>query len=66
MGITQSIFKLGPPASAWQQIQIIATDNGYDDVNDDNYNDDEKTRCSPKKKTDISPQLQQSIALLFK
>ena len=46
MGITQSIFKLGPPASAWQQIQIIATDNDYDDDNDDDYNDDEKTRWS--------------------
>ena len=46
MAITQSIFKLGPPASAWQQIQIIATDNDYDDDNDDDYNDDEKTRWS--------------------
>ena len=41
MGITQSIFKLGPPAFAWQQIQIIATDNDYDDNNDDNDDDDD-------------------------
>ena len=34
MAITQPIFKISPPAFAWQQIQIILTDN--DDNDDDN------------------------------
>ena len=36
MAITEPILKLGPPDFAWQQIQIIPTD----DVNNDDYNDD--------------------------
>ena len=39
MAVTQPIFKLEPPDFAWQQIQIITTDD--DDDNDDDDNDDD-------------------------
>ena len=38
MAVTQPIFKLEPPDFAWQQIQIISTD---DDDNDDDKDDDD-------------------------
>ena len=59
MGITQPIFKLGPPDFAQQQIFVIPTNddndddyNDYDDSNDDNDddgNDNEKPKWPPKK-----------------
>ena len=43
MAVTQPIFKLEPPDFAWQQIQIISTDdNNYDDNDNDNNNDNDK------------------------
>ena len=39
MAVTQPIFKLEPPDFAWQQIQILSTDE-YDDDNDDDNNND--------------------------
>ena len=41
MAITQPIFKLGLPDFAWQQIQIIPTD---DDDDDNDYDDNEKLK----------------------
>ena len=42
MVITQLIFMPGPPDFAWQQIQIIPTnDDDHDDDNHDNYDDDD-------------------------
>ena len=42
MAVTQPIFKLEPPDFAWQQIQIISTDDNNNDNNDnDNKNDDD-------------------------
>ena len=41
MAVTQPIFKLEPPDFAWQQIQIISTDDDDNDVdNDDDDIDD--------------------------
>ena len=37
ISVTQSIFKLGPPDFAWNQIDI---DDDNDDVDDDDYDDD--------------------------
>ena len=39
MAVTQSIFILEPPDFAWQQIQILSTDDDNDDNDDDNNND---------------------------
>ena len=36
MAVTQPIFKLEPPDFAWQQIQIISTDDNNDDNNNNN------------------------------
>ena len=44
MAVTQSIFKLEPPDFAWQQIQIISTD----DDDDDNDNDDDNNNNNNK------------------
>ena len=35
MAVTQPIFKLEPPDFAWQQIQIISTDDDDDDYDND-------------------------------
>ena len=39
MAVTKPIFKLEPPDFAWQQIQILSTDE-YDNDNDDDNNND--------------------------
>ena len=41
MAVTQPIFKLEPPDFAWQQIQIISTDDDNDDNNNINNNNDD-------------------------
>ena len=45
MAVTQPIFKLEPPDFAWQQIQIIPTDDeNNEDYNDDDTDDDAKVK----------------------
>ena len=46
MAVTQPIFKLEPPDFAWQQIQIISTDDNNNNNNNDN--DDDKNNKNHK------------------